>query len=106
MLTFSRGQRSERRPVDLRKLVAESARLLHSSMPATLDLDRRAGEDVPLGSLDPVQAEQVLLNLCINARDALEGAGARCGSASGARATPRSARAAGARSTASSSSSR
>jgi len=75
MLTFSRGQRSERRPVDLKKLVTESARLLHSSMPATLDLQTANGGSVPLVSLDPVQAEQVLLNLCINARDALEGEG-------------------------------
>ena len=75
MLTFSRGQRSERRPVDLNKLVAESARLLHSSMPATLDLQTTNGGSVPPVSLDPVQAEQVLLNLCINARDALQGHG-------------------------------
>jgi PAS domain S-box-containing protein len=75
MLTFSRGQRGERRPVDLKKLVTESARLLHSSMPATFDLQTANGESVPLVSLDPVQAEQVLLNLCINARDALQGHG-------------------------------
>jgi PAS domain S-box-containing protein len=75
MLTFSRGQRGERRPIDLRKLVAESARLLHSSMPATLALETSNREPVPLVSLDPVQAEQVLLNLCINARDALQGEG-------------------------------
>ncbi|HET9043500.1 MAG TPA: PAS domain S-box protein [Burkholderiales bacterium] len=75
MLTFSRGRRSARQPVDLMRLVTESARLLHSSMPATLDLQTTRGENVPLVSLDPVQAEQVLLNLCINARDAVEGEG-------------------------------
>ena len=45
-------------------------------MPSTLELrnpSRRA--DVPLTSLDPVQVEQVLLNLCINARDAMQGHG-------------------------------
>jgi PAS domain S-box-containing protein len=75
MLTFSRGQRGERRPVDLKALVTESARLLHSSMPATLDLQTANGGSVPPVSLDPIQAEQVLLNLCINARDALAGQG-------------------------------
>jgi len=75
MLTFSRGQRGPRRPVDLRRVAAESARLLRSSMPATLELETLAAPDVPLASLDRVQAEQVLLNLCINARDALEGHG-------------------------------
>ena len=75
MLTFSRGQRGERRPVDLRRVAAESARLLRSSMPSTLELETLASPDVPLASLDRVQAEQVLLNLCINARDALDGHG-------------------------------
>jgi PAS domain S-box-containing protein len=75
MLTFSRGQRGERRPVDLRRLVAESARLLHSSMPATLDLEVSSGVEVPPVSVDRTQAEQVLLNLCINARDAVAGQG-------------------------------
>jgi PAS domain S-box-containing protein len=75
MLTFSRGQRGERRPVDLRRVAAESARMLRSSMPATLELETLAAQDVPLASLDRVQAEQVLLNLCINARDALQGQG-------------------------------
>jgi PAS domain S-box-containing protein len=75
MLTFSRGQRGERRPVDLRRVAAESARMLRSSMPATLELETLPAQDVPLASLDRVQAEQVLLNLCINARDALQGHG-------------------------------
>ncbi len=75
MLTFSRGQRGERRPVDLRRVAAEAARLLRSSMPSTLELETRAQADVPLTSLDRVQGEQVLLNLCINARDALQGHG-------------------------------
>jgi len=75
MLTFSRGQRGERRPVDLRRVAAESARLLRSSMPSTLELETVSAADVPLTSLDRVQGEQVLLNLCINARDALGGNG-------------------------------
>jgi PAS domain S-box-containing protein len=75
MLTFSRGQRGERRPLDLRRVAAESARLLRSSMPSTLELETVSAADVPLASLDRVQSEQVLLNLCINARDALGGHG-------------------------------
>jgi CheY-like chemotaxis protein len=44
-------------------------------MPSTLELETVPAADVPLASLDRVQAEQVLLNLCINARDALTGHG-------------------------------
>jgi PAS domain S-box-containing protein len=76
MLTFSRGQRGERRPVALPALVKESAKLLRSTMPATLELVTELDDDVPQVMLDPVQADQVLLNLGINARDATDGHGA------------------------------
>ncbi len=76
MLTFSRGQRAERRPVSLPKLVREAANLLRSPLPATIELRTQLDEGLPRAALDPVQIEQVLLNLCINARDAMSGSGA------------------------------
>ncbi len=75
MLTFSRGRRGERRAVSLAPLVEESARLLRPSLPATIELETDLAIDVPVVMSDPVQLEQVLLNLCINARDAMAGAG-------------------------------
>jgi PAS domain S-box-containing protein len=76
MLTFSRGQRGERRPVALGALVRESVKLLRSTMPATLELVTELDDEAPKALLDPVQADQVLLNLVINARDATDGHGA------------------------------
>jgi PAS domain S-box-containing protein len=76
MLTFSRGQRGERRPTALGALVKESVKLLRSTMPATLELITEIDAEAPQVMLDPVQADQVLLNLGINARDATEGHGA------------------------------
>lgn len=75
ILTFSRGRRSERQPTSLSRVVGESTNLLRSSLPATLDLVTELDADAPPAMLDPVQAEQVLLNLCINARDATAGSG-------------------------------
>jgi len=75
MLTFSRGQRGERRALSLAPLVKESVKLLRSSLPATIELATELAADVPAVLSDPVQLEQVLLNLCINARDAMTGAG-------------------------------
>ena len=75
MLTFSRGQRGERELLSLAPLVKESVKLLRSTMPATIELETELAGDVPLVQVDPVQLQQVLLNLCINARDALSGAG-------------------------------
>jgi len=76
MLTFSRGQRAERRAVSLPALVHEAMNLLRSPLPSTIELRTRLAEGLPQVQLDPVQIEQVLLNLCINARDAMGGAGA------------------------------
>jgi PAS domain S-box-containing protein len=76
MLTFSRGQRGARRPVALPDLVRDASKLLRSTLPSTIDLRLNLDKPVPPLELDPVQLEQVVLNLCINARDAMRGAGA------------------------------
>jgi len=75
MLTFSRGRRGERRPASLAALTREGLKLLRSSLPATLELRTELDDALPEVAADPVQVEQVLMNLCINARDAMEGAG-------------------------------
>jgi PAS domain S-box-containing protein len=76
MLTFSRGQRGERRPVVLPDLVRDACKLLRSTLPSTIDLRLGLEDAVPVMEVDPVQFEQVVLNLCINARDAMGGTGA------------------------------
>jgi PAS domain S-box-containing protein len=76
MLTFSRGQRGARRRVSLPDLVRDASKLLRSTLPSTIDLRLRLESPVPPLDLDPVQLEQVVLNLCINARDAMRGEGA------------------------------
>ncbi len=75
MLTFSRGQRGERKAVALPALLKESVKLLRSTLPSTVALRTILDEDVPAAMLDSVQMDQVLMNLCINARDAMNGAG-------------------------------
>jgi PAS domain S-box-containing protein len=75
MLTFSRGRRGEPRLVSLRQLVGEAAKLLRPTLPSTIEITADLGAEVPAVKADPVQVEQVLLNLCINARDAMAGAG-------------------------------
>jgi PAS domain S-box-containing protein len=80
MLAFARRQRGERRPVALAPLVRRTLGLLRATLPATLTLhteglDAPAADDGPHVLADPVQLEQVLFNLCINARDAMPGGG-------------------------------
>jgi PAS domain S-box-containing protein len=75
MLTFSRGQRGEPRPLRLAALVRESLALMRPSLPATVEIVTELDDAAPTVLADAVQIEQVLLNLCINARDAMDGLG-------------------------------
>src|SRR5262245_32776981 len=75
LLVFSRGRRGAARAMALAPLVRQAIRLLRSSLPATLEIVPEFAPELPAALLDPVQAEQVLMNLCINARDAMHGRG-------------------------------
>lgn len=75
MLTFSRGQRGKPQPVSLPRLVEDAARLLRPMLPSSIRFDANAGVVRADVLADPVSLEQVLMNLCINARDALAGPG-------------------------------
>jgi len=74
MLTFSRGQRGTPRPLDLAQAVEGSLTLMRGSLPSTLEI-RTALDPAAEAMLDPVQLDQILLNLAINARDAMQGLG-------------------------------
>ena len=71
LLAFSRAQRLELRPTDVSGLIAGMTEILHSSVGplvrVTVDAGRR---DLGVMS-DPTQLEMALLNLAINARDAM-----------------------------------
>ncbi len=75
MLTFSRGQRGEPRALQLGPHLAEAMRLLTSILPSSVEIRSEFARKIPCVQLDPLHVEQVLMNLCINARDAMEGKG-------------------------------
>ncbi len=75
MLTFSRGQRGQLRPVSLASLVSGSLKLFASSLPPAVNVELQLDDEAPAVMLDPVHLDQILLNLCFNARDAIAGAG-------------------------------
>jgi signal transduction histidine kinase/CheY-like chemotaxis protein len=75
MLMFSRGQRVTPRTVALEPLVEQALASLRPALPPGVELAVDLAGVAPLTRLDPLQFEQVLLNLCINARDAIEGNG-------------------------------
>jgi PAS domain S-box-containing protein len=75
ILAFSRHQPAERRLCELQPIVEESLRLLRSTLPAQVRIELRGAADLPRVLADPLQIEQVVLNLCTNAAYAMEGSG-------------------------------
>ena len=70
LLTFSRKQVTAPRVLDLNALVVEEIRLLQR-MVKEVQLEFTAGEGVPPIEADPTEMRQVLMNLVLNARDAM-----------------------------------
>jgi PAS domain S-box-containing protein len=75
LLTFSRSRGGQPEALELAELVRQSIPLLQSTLPSSVALEFQLDDALAPAWLDPVQAEQVLLNLCINARDAMGGRG-------------------------------
>lgn len=71
LLAFSRRQPMERRPIDLNDAVAAPLTMLKRVIGEHIELVFAPGVAVPPVEADPVQIEQVLANLCVNARDAM-----------------------------------
>jgi CheY-like chemotaxis protein/two-component sensor histidine kinase len=62
-------------PVDLNAVVEELSRLLRETFPRSIDLEVRAAPGLPPIKADAGQLMQALLNLCLNARDAMPAGG-------------------------------
>ncbi len=71
LLTFSRGQNGERTDVQPKHLINELVQLMRVTFPREIDLRKQVPTSLWLVSADPTQLHQVLLNLCVNARDAM-----------------------------------
>jgi PAS domain S-box-containing protein len=75
LLTFSRRQPMERRPIDLNAAVTTLLTMLRRVIGEHVELQFAPGTGLPPVEADPVQIEQVLVNLCVNARDAMADGG-------------------------------
>ena len=72
MLSFSRRQRLEPRALDLNECVAGMHELLQSTMGGSIHIETELASDLWPAMADPTQLELAVLNLAINARDAME----------------------------------
>lgn len=72
LLSFSRRKRLEPRSLDLNDIVVGMRDLLQSTMGGTVRIETRLRSCLWLAMVDPTQLELAVLNLAINARDAMD----------------------------------
>lgn len=74
VLTFSRASEKKETLQYLHPIVKEVMKLMRVSLPSTVVINERIDENCGMVSVDPVQIHQVLINLCTNSAEAMEGA--------------------------------
>ena len=75
LLIFSRREVIKPAPVDLNEVVSDVERLLRRTLGEHVELNVDLARSVPAVLADPGQVEQVLVNLAVNARDAMQDGG-------------------------------
>ena len=75
MLSFAGGIRGDRSPVRIDQIVNETRGLMEHTLPKSIQIESSVDADCPTVSGDSTEISQILMNLCINARDAMPDGG-------------------------------
>lgn len=75
VLTFARGMEGERITVQLKHILKELISVLRETLPKSINIEFEIDPELWPISADPTQIHQVLMNICINARDAMAAGG-------------------------------
>lgn len=75
VLSFARGMEGERVTVQLRHIIKDLVKVLRETLPKSIVVEFDIASDLEVIMGDATQIHQVLMNLCINARDAMPNGG-------------------------------
>jgi PAS domain S-box-containing protein len=75
LLSFARREVVQARPLSLNSAIERMEQILRRTIGEQIELVINLEEDLPMVVADPGQIEQIVLNLAINARDAMPGGG-------------------------------
>jgi len=75
LLAFARRQTAEPVILDINETVENMLKMLRTLIGEDIDLVWKPGRSLWKTKIDPVQIDQILANLCVNARDAISGTG-------------------------------
>jgi PAS domain S-box-containing protein len=71
VLSFARGVEGERTLIQIHQIVDEIGKIMKETFPKSISLHANVPDDLPMISADATQIHQVLINVCVNARDAM-----------------------------------
>ncbi len=75
LMAFARKQTASPRVLDLNDTISGMLKMMHHLIGEDIDLVWRPQQDLWLTKMDPAQIDQILANLCVNARDAIANVG-------------------------------
>ena len=75
VLSFARGVEGQRMTLQPRHLIKEIVKILKDTLPKTIEIEFEASKDLSVVAGDATQLHQVLMNFCVNARDAMPSGG-------------------------------
>ncbi len=75
LLQFARGERADSEEIDLNRLVDDTIGILERSLDPTISVVVETARDLPRITGDPGRLRQLILNLLLNARDAMRDGG-------------------------------
>jgi PAS domain S-box-containing protein len=75
VLSFARGVEGDRVPTELKHIVREVSGILHETLPRSITVIEEVPSDLWMARADATQIHQILMNLSVNARDAMSGSG-------------------------------
>ena len=75
LLTFAHRQITAPKLLNLNDIVSDMLKMLHRLIGENIELSWIPGDNLGVVKIDPTQVDQILVNLCVNARDAISGVG-------------------------------
>jgi PAS domain S-box-containing protein len=75
LLAFTRGDKVTHKPLNINKLIPETLEIIRNTIDKSISVETKLDESLPTIVGDAGQIQQVVMNLCVNARDAMSGGG-------------------------------